>query len=207
MVDVYKAILKRRSIRNFQQKKISFKELKRMVNAARLAPSAANLQPLEFLIVTAKSLCEQVFEHLKWAGYITPEGCPKPDCHPVAYLIILVNRNKVSSPVMKRDEKAIRYSFRVDHRDIGAAAENIILFATSKGIASCWLGAVNKSGIRKIFNLPKYLEPDSVIALGYPKMVSKISKHGGSVKYFLDKKGVLHVPKRPMKEVLHVNKI
>lgn len=202
-MEVYRAILKRRSIRNFQQRRIVTRELRRMVNAARVAPSAANLQPLEYLVVTAKSLCEQAFRHLKWAGYIAPFGSPKPGCEPVAYIIILANKKKVSHSIMRRDEKGLRYSFKVELRDVGAAAENIMLFARSKGIASCWLGAINRPKIRKIFSIPKHLEVDSVIALGYPKMVSKTARYKNSVKYWLDKKGVLHVPKRPLKEILH----
>lgn len=202
-MEVYRAILKRRSIRNFKQRRISPRQLKAMVNAARVAPSAANLQPLEYVVVTAKGLCEQVFKHLKWAGYIAPFGNPRPGCEPVAYIIILVNKKKVSHPIMKRDEKGIRYSFNVDLRDVGAAAENIMLLAQSTGIASCWLGSINRAKIHKIFSIPSHLEIDSVIALGYPKMASKTVRYKGSVKYWLDKRGVLHVPKRPLREVLH----
>lgn len=202
-MEIYKTILKRRSIRNFQQRRIVSKELRQMVNVARVAPSAANLQPLEYLVVTAKSLCKQVFKHLKWAGYIAPFGNPKPGCEPVAYLVILINKRKVSQPIIKRDEKGLRYSFKAGLRDVGAAAENIMLFAQSIGIASCWLGAINRPKIRKIFSIPKHLEIDSVIALGYPKMVSTVARYKGSIKYWLDKKGVLHVPKRPLREIMH----
>ena len=60
-MNVYDAILSRRSIRRFQQKQISIDLLKKFINAARLAPSAANLQPLEFYIVNDKELCSKVF--------------------------------------------------------------------------------------------------------------------------------------------------
>ena len=206
-MNTYKAILKRRSIRSFKQRKIPISELRHMVNAARLAPSAANIQPLEFLVVTVKSLCDEVFKHLKWAGYIAPEGNPKYGCEPTAYIIIIVNKHKVAHSVVKRDENAIRYSFKEDPRDIGAAAQNIMLYAQSKGIASCWLGAINKHGIRKIFSSSKQLEIDSVIALGYPNMVSIPEKFRGSIKYYLDVKGALHVPKRSLEEVMHINEI
>lgn len=204
-MDAYKAILNRRSIRNFQQRKIDIKLLKRMVNSARLAPSAANIQPLEYLIVTSKSLCTEVYGQLKWAGYINPYGNPKPGCEPVAYIIILISKKKVSHAVVKRDEKAIRFSFKPDLRDVGAAAENIMVFAQSKGIGSCWLGAIHRNGIRKGLAVPRHLEIDSVIALGYPKMKSKLAKFNGSVKYYLDKQGTLHVPKRPLKDIVHIN--
>ncbi len=206
-MDTYKAILKRRSIRSFKQRKVDLKMLRRMVNAARLAPSAANLQMLEFLVVTSKPLCAKLFNHLKWAGYITPKGTPEPGCEPTAYIVILINAKKVSQSLVKRDEQAIRYSFNPDSRDIGAAAENIMLFAQSKAIASCWLGAINKVEIKKDLCLPKNLEPDSVIALGYPDMQSRVVKCTDSVKYYLNKKDVLCVPKRPIREIMHINRL
>jgi len=76
MDKVYRIILKRRSIRRFQQKRIPFALLKRIVNAGRLAPSAANLQPCEHIIVNHPTLLEKVFSTLKWAGYIAPAGNP-----------------------------------------------------------------------------------------------------------------------------------
>ena len=206
-MDTYKAILARRSIRNFQARKVNIKLLRQMVNCARVAPSAANMQPLEYLVINQKDLCDKTFKHLKWAGYVSPDGNPDPGCEPVAYIIILISKSKVSHSVLKRDEDAIRYSFSPDLRDVGAAAENIMLFAQSKCIASCWLGAVNKVGIKKAFSIPKRLEIDSVIALGYPKMTSKIAKFAGSVKYYLDKKGTLHVPKRPLKDIIYLNSL
>ena len=54
--NVYYAIISRRSIRRFNQKQIPIELLKKFVNAARLAPSAANLQPLEYFIINQKEL-------------------------------------------------------------------------------------------------------------------------------------------------------
>ena len=59
---VYEAILSRRTIRRFKQKPVDVKLLKKFVNAARVAPSAANLQPLEYFIISEKKLCARVFE-------------------------------------------------------------------------------------------------------------------------------------------------
>ena len=55
-MDVYEAILSRRSIRRFQQKPIPIELLKKFVNGARFAPSAANLQPLEYFVATEKEI-------------------------------------------------------------------------------------------------------------------------------------------------------
>jgi nitroreductase len=206
-MDTYKTILRRRSIRSFRQRKIDIKFIKRMINAARLAPSAANIQPLEFFAITTKPLCMEMFKHLKWAGYIAPNANPGPDKRPVAYIIILINMKKVSRSVVKRDECDIRFSFTPELRDIGAAAENIMLFAESKGIASCWLGSINKHAIKKMLSIPHDMEVDSVIALGYPDASSRIVKYKGSVRYYLDQKRNMCVPKRPLKQVMHINRL
>ena len=163
------------------------------------------MQPLEFLVITSDDLCGRLFRHLKWAGYISPNGNPKPGCEPAAYIIVLINRHKVSHSIMKRDETGIRYSFKVDERDVGAAVAHILLYAQSQGIASCWLGAIDKTGIRRLFCIPKHFEVDTVIALGYPKMKARVAKYKSSVKYWLDSRGTLHVPKRRLEDVLHIN--
>lgn len=189
-MDVYKAILSRRSIRRFKQKQISLDLLKKFVNGARLAPSAANLQPLEFFIVNDKDLCNKVFETLKWAAYIKPTWTPSENERPVAYIVMLVN-----------DKNNIYYL-----RDVSLASENIVLAAEEKEIGSCILCSVDREKLRKYLNVPKSIIIDSVIALGYKAEESIVEDYKGSVKYFRDENEVLHVPKRKLKDILHINK-
>ena len=108
---VYKTILSRRSIRRYKQKDIPIEILKKLVNAARLSPSAANLQVLEYVVVTDKDLCAEIFNTIGWAAYITPSWKPSIEERPVAYIVILVN-----------DLKNKWY-----HRDAGLASENIVI--------------------------------------------------------------------------------
>lgn len=188
---VYKAIVTRRSIRRFQQKKLDIKILKKMVNAARLAPSAANLQPLEFFIVDDEKLCEKIFETTSWAAYIKPAWKPDKSERPVAYIIILVN-----------DKNNSWYQ-----RDASFAAENIVLTAESNDIGSCILCKIDREKIRKILKIPEKKIIDSLVALGYkaeqPVAVDLID----SVKYWRDENEVLHVPKRKFEDVVHINKL
>jgi len=186
-MSIERIILKRRSIRNFSSKKIPINKLKRLINAARVAPSAANRQFLEYQLVTKPKTCKQVFKHLAWAGYITPKGNPKPGCEPTAYIAILINTKRAS---------------KYDLRDVGAAAENIMLLAQSFGVGTCWLESIRRPSIRKILDLPKHIKIDTIIALGYPGMKSLVAPFKGSIKYYLDKNGALHVPKRPLKDIL-----
>jgi nitroreductase len=188
---VYEAIIKRRSIRRFEDKVIPYKILKKCVNSARLAPSGGNLQPLEYIIVREKSLLEKVFETLKWARYLKgEEGTPPEGERPKAYIAVLVNEDI-------RKDKA--------EKDVGFAAENIILTAFEQGVGSCCIGSIDKGKLREILSIPKNYEISLVIALGYSKEKPKVEKFSHSIKYWKDSKGVLHVPKRNLEEILHKN--
>jgi len=188
--NVYDAILSRRSIRRFQQKQIPEESLKKMVNAARLAPSAANLQPLEFFIANKKELCDKIFETTNWAAYINPTWKPDEDERPVAYIIILVN-----------DSKNPWYL-----RDVSFAAENIVLTAESHNIGSCVLCKIDRDKIRNILKIPENIIIDSLVALGYKAEKSIAVDFKDSVKYYRDKNNVLYVPKRKLEDILHFNK-
>ncbi len=190
MKDFLELIKTRRSIRKFLNKKVKLSLIKKAIDSARYAPSAANLQFLEFLVITKKNLKEKIFPHLKWAGYLYPKGTPSEKERPASYIMVLINKYKSQRP---------------DLRDVGAGVQNILLSLHYFGIASCWIAAINKKEIKKILKLPNFLELDSVIALGYPAHKSKVVKFKGSVKYYLDKSGTLCVPKRPLKEILFIN--
>jgi nitroreductase len=160
------------------------------VNAARLAPSAANLQPLEYFIVTEKRLCAQLFETLGWAAYIQPKWIPEENERPTAYIVILL-----------KDMKNPYYQ-----RDVGLATENIVLAAEADGLGSCILCNIQKEKIQEILKIPRPLTIDSVIALGNKAETSVVEDMKDSVKYWRDEHDVLHVPKRKLEEILHINK-
>ncbi|MFB3896438.1 MAG: nitroreductase family protein [bacterium] len=187
----YEAITTRRTIRRYQQKPIDEKILKKLVNAARLAPSAANLQPCEYIIATDKPVIDQIFPCLKWAGYIAPAGNPKEEERPVAYLIVLLNRN------WRKEGGEV---------DAAAAIENILITAMEEGIATCWLGAIDRDKLRQVLNVPEYCAIDSVVALGYPLEKSVVEESDDTVKYWKDDTGLFHVPKRKLQTILHRNK-
>jgi len=187
---LYNLIIKRRTVRKFSQRKITLNVLKKIINAARVAPTAANLQFLEYILVKDKKTVDKIFPYTKWAAYISPEGTPGVKERPLYYIAIVINYNRSLNP---------------DLRDIGAAAENIILSALSFQIASCWLGAINKEKISFLLKLPKHVKLDSLIALGYPKENPRIIDSDKKIKYWRDKKGCHYVPKRPLNGILFLN--
>jgi nitroreductase len=164
--------------------------LEKLVNAARLAPSGANLQPLEFIIIDDTAITKKIFPSLKWAAYIAPEGNPRPGQEPTAYVIICVNQ----------EIRPQGYEW-----DVGAAMENMILTAWEEGIGSCWLLSIDRDRLRQVLSVPENYRIDSVLALGYPAEESVVEELTDSVKYWKDEQGRFHVPKRALEEVLHRN--
>ena len=191
-MDVEEAIRKRRSIRRFEDKSIPQEVLRDLVDGGRRAPSAANLQPLEYIAISDPDLLKRIFPLLKWAGYIAPEGNPPPGKRPAAYIVVLANT----------EIRPAGYE-----EDIGAAIENIILGALRRGIGACWLGSIDRDGLRGLLNVPQEMRIDSVIALGYPAEapVAEDIPKDGSIKYYKDSSGRLHVPKRRLEDILHIN--
>jgi nitroreductase len=188
--DMYTLITSRRTVRQFSPRPVSDELLEKMVNSARLAPSAANMQPLEFVVVSDEEIRKQIFPHLKWAAHIAPAGNPKPGQEPRAYIMTLVN-------TMIREEGF--------EWDAGAAIENMILTAWAEGVAACWLLSVDREEVRKILRIPESHRIDSILALGFPAENPAVEDASGSIKYFQDDKGRLHVPKRPLKRIMHKN--
>jgi len=185
-MNVYDAIVKRRSIRRFKQKPVSSEILRKLVNAGRLAPSGANLQPCEYIIVQDRELVNKVFGTLKWAGYISPEGNPKEGEQPVAYIVVLLNREKRESG---------------GEHDASASIANILLTAMEENIGTCWIGSIDRTSLRRILKIPDKCIIDSVLALGYPNESPKAVYMKDSVKYWKDGEEVLNVPKRSLNDV------
>jgi len=189
-MNVYDAILSRRSIRRFQQKQIPREMLEKFVNAARIAPSAANLQPLEYIIVDNKEVRAEIFKTIGWAGYIKPTWTPNEEERPVVYIVILVND----------------ITNKWHQRDVGLASENIVLMGESENIGTCILYNVDRDKIRDILHVPESSHIDSVIALGYKAEHPVMVDLKDSVEYWRDENEVLHVPKRKLEDVMHINK-
>lgn len=186
-MELHDAIYRRRSIRRFSPKPVEKDALYAMVQAARLAPQASNLQPMKYMIVHQKRLLEPVFSCLKWAGYL-PDYAPKPGYRPTAYIVVLTDTG-----------------IKVSHTDTdaGAAVENMLLTALDYGLGTCWIGSVDREKLRKLLTVPQNLEIHSVVAVGYPAQEPVWEeKDSDSIRYYLDEDGRLHVPKRRMGEIL-----
>jgi nitroreductase len=197
MQDFFDIIRTRRTIRRFQPRDIDRRVLVRLVDVARAAPSAASKQPLEYVVVDEPAVRAEVFANVAWAGYIAPARNPAPGQEPMAYIVILV-----------RKDIAGQHGAGCD---VGAAAQSIMLAAWSLGIGSCWMGAIQRAEIAGILHIPENMSIDTLIALGYPAenpVMEDVQDDGvpQAIKYYLDSSDRLHVPKRRLRTIGHLNR-
>jgi len=182
-------VLKNRSYRRFEEnERISEETLKELVDLARLSPSAANLQPLRFILSADSDKNDRIFSCLAWAGYLNDWPGPSEGERPAAYIVIL-------------GDTSIVHSFGCDH---GIAAQSILLGAVEKGLGGCMIASIKRAALRQSLNIPEQYEVLLVLALGRPREKVVIEPLGpdGCIRYWRDEEGVHHVPKRPLEELL-----
>jgi nitroreductase len=143
-MDLIELIKKRRSVREFSGKPISRDCLEKIVDAARFAPTARNVQPWEFVVVTDKGSLKKIAEISEHGKFISG-----------AAAAILV---------FSQDTKYFL-------EDCSSATQNAMLAALSLGIGSCWVAGDKKSyagELSLLFGVPIGHKLVSIIALGYP---------------------------------------
>lgn len=175
-----------RSYRRYDPTKpLSKDDLKAFVEAARLTPSAGNLQRLRYLAVTEKSEVLTLTKEVKWAGYLSDWDGPADSEAPSAYLILL-------SPE----------STGVSQIDVGIAAETILLAAAEAGVGGCMILNFPREALTERYKLVSNYKIELVISLGVPAEKVEIeTMKEGNVRYYRDENDVHHVPKRALSEV------
>jgi nitroreductase len=158
---------------------IAFEKIGHILNAARLAPNAGNIQEWKFIIVTKEEVRKKIAEICIKQYWM--QDAP-------VHIVAVSHPAKVANFYGNRGEKV--YSMHSS----GAAIENMLLAATAQGIGSCWVGAFNESALKKLLNIPPDAVPQAVITLGYaaekPRMPQKfktenvmfIESYGNKVK-------------------------
>ncbi len=184
-------VRKNRSYRRFYQEvPVKSKTLEELVDLTRYCASAANFQPLKYIISCEPEKNTLIFKQLAWAAYLKDwEGPPEGE-RPSAYIIVL-------------GDTTITKSVGCDH---GIASQTILLGATEKGLGGCMIGSIKRKELRRALSIPGHLDILLVIALGKPKESVVIETVGpdGNIKYWRDRQDVHHVPKRSLDEIVVV---
>jgi len=154
-MEVFEAILKRRSVREFLDKEVEKEKILKILEAGRWAPSGLNNQPWKFFVLKNQEMKKELAKLTKY-GYII-ENAP---------LNILVFLDLKES-----------YDRTKDIMAIGAAIQNMLLEAVELGLGAVWLGEIlkNKEKVNSLLNLHSELELMAVISIGYPKAEPEMS--------------------------------
>lgn len=152
-------VSKRQSVRGYLPQPIERDKLDRIIEAARLAPSACNAQPWKFIVVDnpeiKNSIADATSSRVLGMNHFTKQA-------PVHIVVILEGANFKSSfgSLAKRKYYPLM--------DIGIAVNHICLAATAEELGSCIIGWFVEKRVKKILNIPRGKRPLLIITLGYP---------------------------------------
>ncbi len=177
-----------RSVRRFvEDEPVGRGMLEGIIDAARLAPCAANLQELRFVIIDDEERRSRLHPLLRWAGYLKAWDGPAPGERPPAFVLILC-------PVEEKPFTRI---------DAGIAAAYMCLAARAAGLGACILMSFDRGGASEVASAPPGLSPLLAVALGRPAERVVIEDAGsGGIEYWRDEDGLHHVPKRSLEDLV-----
>jgi len=155
-MDVLEAVKGRRSIRAFKNQDVQAGIVEELIDAARWAPSAGNIQPWEFIIVRKPRIKRRLVEAA--LGQMFIEEAP-------VVIVVCANEERSSQGY------GVRGKTLYCLQDTAAAMQNIHLTACSLGLGTCWVGAFREEETREILRIPRGMRPVAIIPVGYPAEV------------------------------------
>ncbi|UTB32014.1 MAG: nitroreductase family protein [Methanobacterium sp. ERen5] len=148
-MDVFEAIESRRSIRKYITKEVEQDKVDKVVESARIAPSAANRQEWKFLVVKDQKTRDQLVDACMGQKFVAQAP------------ILIVACSTESEKIMPCGQ----YAYSVD---LSIALSFMILEATELGLGTCWLGAFKEDEVKSILNIPEEIRLVGLTTLGYP---------------------------------------
>ena len=164
--------------------------LRGIVDIARFSNSGSNLQPFRYKIVCTQPMLDKLFALTKWGGRYKDYTGPAAGEQPTGFIVICCDENI-------RTAKSAEV-------DTGIVATVLVLAAGEIGLGSCMIGNFPRKECRELLELPEKVEPMLVVAFGKPNdtIVLEELEKGASTDYYRDEKGVHHVPKRKLDDLL-----
>jgi nitroreductase len=148
-MDVFDAISQRSSVRAYKTTDVEEDKLKKVLEAARLSPSASNRQNWKFIVVKSKETKRKLVK--------------------AAFGQSFIGEAPVVIVACGTDSKAVMGCGQPTHTvDVSIACAFMILQAQELGLGTCWIGAFDQDDTKKILNIPGHVRVVAVIPLGYP---------------------------------------
>ncbi|MFW6224624.1 MAG: nitroreductase family protein, partial [Bacteroidota bacterium] len=153
--DVFEVIHNRKSVRQYQEKTVPDEKIETMLRAAMAAPTARNIQPWQFYVITSREVLNQLAESLPYAKMLAHA--------PMA--IVVAGDTQKGNP---NEEQIHNWTL-----DCAAATQNLLLAAEAQGLGAVWTGVypyqLRIDAVNKALNLPDHIVPLNIIPVGYPK--------------------------------------
>ena len=148
-MDFFDVIKNRYSVRAYRTDPVEPEKLEKILEAARIAPSACNRQPYEIIVIDAAGFPKDKLARIYGSGWFLDAP------------VILA--------VCAKREDAWSRDGRKNYGDVDCAIamDHLILAATALGLGTCWIGAFNEQAARDVLNLPEKWEPVAFTPLGY----------------------------------------
>lgn len=163
-MDTLEAIKTRRSVRRFSDRPVEPEKLQTVLNAARLAPSWANMQCSRFVVVEDPAVKKKISGLANVEAYFAPRGYrtnPSQKALAEAPLVIVA----CADPGQSGDLREQRYYLT----DVGLAAENLMLAAHAEGLGSVFVGVFDEKALAELLHIPPNIRIVGLFPLGYPR--------------------------------------
>ena len=149
-------IKNRRSVRKYQVKEVDFELIRKILEAARFAPSCGNYQPWEFIVVRDPEMKKNLVEACHNENFNEKWMLEAP-----VFIVACINSRLAGALYGDRGLKLYGV------QGVAAAVENMLLAAQSLGLATCWVGAFSEIMVARLLECPEYVRPCAIITLGY----------------------------------------
>ena len=156
-MDVYEAIRTRKSVREYRDTEVEQEKLERILEAARLAPSASNRQEWRFVVVRDQGKREQ----------LATEAAKQPFIAGAPVLLVCCAQT---------DHHRMRCGIECYPVDVAIAIDHITLAAAAEGLGTCWIGAFDPKVVRRVLSIPESIEIVELLPLGYPADPAPVPK-------------------------------
>ena len=181
-----------RSYRGYDMsRKVTRRELEELVSCTRYCASSLNDQPLRYYLASEPEQTAAIQPLTGWAKALKDVTLPHEGKYPTAFIVICFDA-----------ERGANVNTYI--RDVGIAAQTILLAAAEKGLGGCMIGSFSAEKMKEALHLSDNLRPMLVVAIGKPDETVVLTDIGedGSHKYYRDADDVHYVPKRSLEDLL-----
>lgn len=180
-MDTLEAIRTRRSVRKFSDRPVEEEKLRTVLEAARLAPSWANMQCWRFVVVQDPDMRRRISELSYVEAFFAPKGYktnPAQQALADAPVVIVA----CGEPTLSGDLRGQQYYMT----DVGIATENLMLAAHAQGLGSVFVGVFDEEQVGDLLNIPPGVRIVGLFPLGYPLEEAKAGP-----------------PRKPLEDIVH----